>query len=196
MKTILGLQRLKQYCCKHQNNTGPDYTVGFGRINVTEAIDYINHDNEADGKTILEKIIVNQGDKDNYTMRVYDEKKEIKITLVWDDPSATPNSDPALVNNLDLVLIGPDGSRYYPWTLDADNPSQPAVRTQADNLNNIEQVYVNESNLAELTSSDVFISKADFVRVRNITLGYTQNFKTNIMSGSRVFFTNISQTNN
>jgi hypothetical protein len=40
----------------------------------------------------------------------------------------------------------------------------------------------NESNLAELTSSDVFISKADFVRVRNITLGYTQNFKNNINS--------------
>ena len=34
------------------------------------------------------------------------------------------------------------GERAYPWTLDPLNPSAPAVRTQGDQVNNIEQVVV------------------------------------------------------
>jgi hypothetical protein len=69
---------------------------------------------------------------------------------------------PKLVNDLDLVVTAPNGQRFYPWTVpqpytptsSANYPEnvepepltaasiQPAVQTQEDHLNNLEQVYV------------------------------------------------------
>lgn len=40
----------------------------------------------------------------------------------------------------------------------------------------------NEALLSELVPSDIYIKKSDFLRARNITLGYTYNFKKNIKS--------------
>jgi hypothetical protein len=48
----------------------------------------------------------------------------------------------ALVNDLDLVLLDPNGVRQHVWTLDPLDPSAAAVRTQPDHLNNLEQVLV------------------------------------------------------
>ena len=48
----------------------------------------------------------------------------------------------ALVNDLDLHVYDPDGAQYFPWTLDPADPAAAAVRDQADHINNIEQVLV------------------------------------------------------
>jgi hypothetical protein len=72
----------------------------------------------------------------------------IKATLVWVDPPGAPNTagiddpTPALVNDLDLVLVSPTGTTRYPWTLDPAHPSLAAVRSTANSLDNIEQVLV------------------------------------------------------
>src|SRR5690606_27816480 len=47
----------------------------------------------------------------------------------------------ALVNDLDLVVIGPDGT-FHPWSLDPANPAAPAARLGPDRVNNIEQVLI------------------------------------------------------
>ena len=67
---------------------------------------------------------------------------ELRVTIAWDDPPGTPNVDPVLVNDLDLRVFDPEGTLHHPWTLDPANPSAPAVRTQRDGVNNIEQVLV------------------------------------------------------
>ena len=50
------------------------------------------------------------------------------------------------VDSLDIDpfvdLLTQESSRAYPWTLDPLNPSAPAVQTQEDHVNNIEQVVV------------------------------------------------------
>jgi hypothetical protein len=37
----------------------------------------------------------------------------LRITLVWTDVPGQPNATKALVNDLDLEVIGPDGTHYY-----------------------------------------------------------------------------------
>ena len=77
-----------------------------------------------------------------YTIDVQPGDPELKITLAWDDVPGTPNISPALVNDLDLVVIDPSGTRHYPWTIPLGSPGSPAVKTAEDHLNNIEQVQV------------------------------------------------------
>jgi hypothetical protein len=65
----------------------------------------------------------------------------LTVTLAWDDPDGAPNADPALVNDLDLVLIDPSAGEHRPWVLDPLQPSLPAT-TGVDSLNNLESVTV------------------------------------------------------
>ncbi|HON91125.1 MAG TPA: S8 family serine peptidase [Sedimentisphaerales bacterium] len=119
---------------------GPDYAYGYGQINAQKAIDLIRIDTIDD--IIKEDSIFVQGERDVHTLEIGSGETELRITLVWDDYPAQPMAARALVNDLDLVVIGPGGKRYYPWTLDPYLPQQPAVRTQADRTNNVEQVCV------------------------------------------------------
>ena len=121
-------------------NTGPDYQYGYGSVRIQDSIDFMRTGNffEADvsqGGTYSILVSMNSGDT------------ELKVTLAWDDVPGTPNVDPALVNDLDLRVFDPSNARYYPWTLDQFNPGNPAVQTQEDHVNNIEQVLVDSPAL-------------------------------------------------
>ncbi len=116
-------------------NTGPDFSFGYGAIDVKNSIDKLR------GLSLKENM-VSDGETDEYTLYVPSLADEVKITLVWDDPPATEEALKTLINDLDLIVTDPDGVRHYPWTLDPDNPSNPAVRTREDTTNNVEQVVV------------------------------------------------------
>ena len=124
---------------KDLGNTGPDYSHGYGKINVKNAIDLIRED--VNNNVILEDSIIEQDDKDYFAVDVPDGQSELKITLVWDDYPGDPAAANALVNDLDLIVKNPNGTRYYPWILNPSNPADPATRGE-DHLNNVEQVYV------------------------------------------------------
>ena len=115
-------------------NTGPDYKFGYGSVRIKDTIDFMRlgqftEDQVSQGGTLEYQIQVDPGD-------------ELKITLAWDDYPATPNSNPALINDVDLVVLSPTSQRAYPWTLDPANAANPATRNQEDHVNNIEQVVV------------------------------------------------------
>lgn len=114
---------------------GPDYKSGYGSVRGTAAIDLI-----ADGRFVEAEVA--QGETRSFIVIVDPADTELRVTLAWDDPPATPNVDPVLVNDLDLQVIGSGGSVHWPWTLDPANPSLPAVRTTRDDRNNIEQVTI------------------------------------------------------
>ena len=71
-----------------------------------------------------------------------DGSKGIDITLAWSDAEASANaaqSESRLLNNLDLILIAPDGTSYL------GNHFASGVSTTggtADNLNNIERIRI------------------------------------------------------
>lgn len=116
---------------------GPDYVNGFGLLNAKEAVDrIINH-------TFLEDNVTQTDDLDVYAINITNQN-ELKVTLAWDDPAG-----PNLLNNLDLYLISPQGVKFFPWTLNPNNPSNEAIRTEADYINNIEQVYINSSEIEQ-----------------------------------------------
>jgi len=77
----------------------------------------------------------------------YSGSDPLKATIVWTDPAGTAHGSgldettSVLVNDLDLWITGPGGT-YNPWTLDPPNPSNAAVRTTRNHLDNVEQVLI------------------------------------------------------
>ncbi len=115
-------------------NTGPDYKTGYGSVRADGAIDFMRTGNfveetVAQGGVYSALVLVNPGET-------------FKATLAWNDPPATLNAIPALVNNLDLRVFDPNGVRRFPWTLDPNNPNTPAARNAPNTRDNIEQVAV------------------------------------------------------
>ncbi len=119
---------------------GPDYAYGYGSVDAKRSIDLVRADTLDD--VIVENRIDAQGQRDVYTIEVDADREDLKVTLIWDDFPADPLAAHALVNDLDLVVIGPDGRRHYPWMLDPYEPEGPAERLRVDHTNNAEQVWV------------------------------------------------------
>jgi hypothetical protein len=115
-------------------NPGPDFASGYGLVNVQNAV------NQLRSGGWIEDCVV-QGETNSMTIDVPAGTSQVKATLVWDDePGPLSTTTPALVNDLDLIVTDSGGLRRFPWTLDPDNPSNDAVRTQEDHLNNVEVV--------------------------------------------------------
>jgi hypothetical protein len=118
-----------------RGNPGPDYAFGYGRVDAQVAADVLRARD-------LRQDAVSNGATNTYTMTVPAGAASVKVTLVWDDPAGTVNANPALVNNLDLTLVEPNGiTTHFPWVLDPANPSHNATMG-SDHTNNVEQVYL------------------------------------------------------
>jgi len=116
-------------------NPGPDYAFGYGRVDAQAAADVLRARD-------LRQNSVSNGSTHTYTIAVPTGAPSVKVTLVWDDPAGTVNASPALVNNLDLTLVEPNGiTTHFPWVLNPAQPYQYATRG-TDGINNVEQVYV------------------------------------------------------
>jgi len=64
-------------------------------------------------------------------MRVKPNARYVKLTVVWNDPPASPAAGLVLVNDLDVVVYDTNGFEYRSQTSD-----------NFDRLNNVEQVYI------------------------------------------------------
>jgi hypothetical protein len=128
------LKALLAHTAEDKFNAGPDNQYGYGSVRVVDAIDHMRAENFAE-------LEISQGE--SLEMLIFVEQtSEIKATIAWDDIPATPLMVPSLVNDIDIIVIDPNGITHFPWTLDPSNPGNPAVRTQADHANNIEQVQI------------------------------------------------------
>jgi hypothetical protein len=117
-------------------NPGPDYQYGYGSVRIQPAIDHMRTGRFLEGS-------VSQNGVYSIFVQVNPGDTVLKVTLAWDDPPGTPNVSPALVNDLDLVVIDPSNNQRFPWTLGGlFNPTGNAVQTQKNSVDNIEQVYV------------------------------------------------------
>jgi hypothetical protein len=100
---------------------GPDFVTGWGLINAEAATDVVRK------RLLLEGEVSSTCDKRVYNFDVLPGNvAPLRVTLAWDDPAGDPKlaqqdpTAPILVNDLDVVLIGPDQSRHYPWQLDQE----------------------------------------------------------------------------
>lgn len=123
--------------------TGPDYEFGWGLINARASTDLLQSRSFRLGSVV-------HGEIQTYSVVVAANSPAIKATLVWTDPAGSPAAPLALVNNLNLYLTSPTGSKMLPWVLDRTNPSNPATRG-TNKVDNVEQVVVNLPEPGEWT---------------------------------------------
>jgi subtilisin family serine protease len=94
---------------------GPDFVTGWGMVRADEAIALVQR------REILERTLGTTCDSIPLDFDVAP-GGAVRITLAWDDVAADPGVEsrtaPRLVNDLDLVLVDPDGRRHRPWLLD------------------------------------------------------------------------------
>ncbi len=114
---------------------GPDYASGYGLVRINEAVAALERGDAIEGS-------VAHGKSARYFVNVAAGAPALRITLAWDDEAAPEGANPALINDLDLVVTDPAGTRRFPWTLDPANPAVDAVRTQENHVDNLEQVLV------------------------------------------------------
>ena len=133
-------------------NAGPDYQNGWGLMNGKAAADHIaTHHANPEGRYMTEASISTTNTVVTYGV-YWDNSSPIRATLVWTDPPGTAksglnNTNLALVNNLNLRVIGPTGTTNFPYILDPANPGNTA--TTGDNFrDNVEQVYIANPGVA------------------------------------------------
>ena len=126
-------------------NTGPDYSYGWGLLDAKEAVDIIK-----DGGDYLKTGSISNAESIDYAVNVSSSTPNLKVTVSWTDPAATPGAAKALVNDIDLELIDPSGVTHRPWKLDPSNPSAAATQ-DINSIDNVEQVLVNSPDEGEWT---------------------------------------------
>ena len=95
---------------------GPDWATGYGSIDAAAASQLITDEK------FLEDEVSTTNVTDDHFVGVAAGQPELRVTIAWDDLPGTPNADhaaPALVNDLDLLLIGPNGEVVRPLVLAA-----------------------------------------------------------------------------
>lgn len=168
--------------------SGPDYIYGFGQLNATRAVLMVRN------RDFIEDDISEDQEIDTHTVDLPEGLTEWKVNLAWNDAPGvgdsinSPSSQPKLINDLDLVLIAPDGTRHYPWILDPSNPDTPATRavraagdpeSDADNdhLNNCVQVAVDSPEAGEWTIRVSASALPDDIQPQRYSLAFPSNFR-------------------
>jgi len=124
---------------------GPDYKYGFGLVNTYRAVKTIEEERYFMGE-------VENAQNENFKIQVQNGVKEAKFLLYWNDMEIASNPDRALVNDLDIQIIAPNGDVILPWVLDHTfaKVDVPASR-KVDKLNNIEQITIDNPMAGEYT---------------------------------------------
>lgn len=122
-------------------NVGPDYHFGWGVARADHAAELIEKDRVSGGAYVVRGAVQN-GESRTYSVAVSPGQPVLKVTTTWLDPASIAVTALDLINDLDLVLIAPDGTRHQPWVLNGNSPSTPAT-TGRNSVDNVEQVVVN-----------------------------------------------------
>jgi hypothetical protein len=135
------------------DHDGPDYRFGWGLLNTGRAADHVTRDVAFDES--IQELGIASGERIEQTW-TSDGREPVRVTICWTDPPGTPvglSLDPAdrmLVNDLDLCVIDPEGSRHRPWVLDPADPE--AAATRGDNTrDNVEMVVIEAGLPGEYT---------------------------------------------
>ncbi len=118
-----------------ETGPAPNMDEGWGRVDLTEIIgsprvyDFVDQTDLLTNSQTFERRVV-----------IATTNEPLKITLVYTDVPGFPATIPALVNDLDLEVIAPDG-RVYRGNQFLDGESVPDALA-ADNINNVEAVHL------------------------------------------------------
>jgi hypothetical protein len=121
---------------------GPDFSFGWGRINMNKAVKCIDDSRFFTGS-------ITQGGLNTHEITIPSGVKTAKIMVYWNDVAANSGATQALVNDIDVdVTQMSNNTISLPWLLDpTTSPSTGTIDAPAvlgnDHLNNVEQVQLN-----------------------------------------------------
>jgi len=120
----------------------PNMDEGWGRIDLPSLI---GSDRVYD--FVDQSVTLTTGQQFERRVVISDASEPFKATLAYTDVPAFPGALPALVNDLDLEVVAPDGHVYHGNQFDrgASVPDAPGY----DAINNVESVYIWEPPLGE-----------------------------------------------
>jgi len=118
-------------------NPGPDYTFGFGAMDVNRSLIILDSGNYF-------RSVSHTGGNQEYSINVPPNTAQLKVLICWNDPPASLFAATQLVNDIDLTVTEPTGTIHFPLypdttTANVDNPSFE----HPDHINNVEQVVIN-----------------------------------------------------
>ncbi len=133
----------------------PNSGQGWGRIALADALyfagdrrelrvlaDIFNGATAAESNRPAPNAAITTAQTHSYQITQVSNVEPLRITLAWSDPRAAVGSVVALVNNLDLEVVDPDGKVYRGNVNFASAWSQPAGDAAFDNRNPVEAVYL------------------------------------------------------
>jgi len=141
---------------------GPDYLYGWGHVNAKAAVDLLRSNaSDPSSHRVTESLLNTSNASDTYTIQVA-QGAPLKVTICWTDPAAPARElsredyddrTPTLMNDLDLRVVGPDGTEYLPYVMpfvgDWSPSKMSAPATHGDNItDNVEQVYIPQTSQA------------------------------------------------
>ncbi|OJJ22063.1 hypothetical protein BKI52_08470 [marine bacterium AO1-C] len=117
-----------------------DFEYGFGNVDALGAVNTIQQNR------YVNDALTQTNDVKTFNITVPANAKQLKVTLVWNDPPADAGNTKALINDLDLTVTQVStGTIWQPWVLNTtgqiDSLQLPAKRGE-DHLNNVEQITV------------------------------------------------------
>jgi subtilisin family serine protease len=118
----------------------PNNHEGWGRVDVGAATSGIRSFHDGDS--------LGTGDDQTYSYEIGTSRIPFKVTLVWSDYPGSLAASGGLVNNLDLEVISPGGEVYLGNYLIGGWSVSPGF---ADNVNNVESVYIRNPELGTWT---------------------------------------------
>jgi len=144
-------------------NPGPDYKFGWGLANAKKSLEILKTQRlSPNSQTLKEGAILNPGSVNAQTVDFYwNGTSQIKTTICWTDPKATPTSEedsvsPKLVNDIDIKIVDPEGIEHLPFVMPFTTlrtlESMNANATQGVNsTDNVEMITINSPKAGKYT---------------------------------------------
>lgn len=130
---------------------GIDFSTGYGALDAYASLQTLLNSNYTEGS-------LSSGASNQHQFTLPAGAKNLRLSLVWNDPAAMPNASSALINDLDIALSTPDATTFLPWVLDA-SPTATALSSlpqrAEDHLNVVEFITIDnpEAGLHTITVS-------------------------------------------
>ena len=110
----------------------PNRDEGWGRVNLGAAF-------TDDPRVLMDQdlVLTNPDEAASWSITPADPTKPLRATVVWTDPAGAPGADPALVNDLDLEVVAPDGTTFLGNRFEEGRSISGGEANRIDNVENV-----------------------------------------------------------
>lgn len=115
----------------------PSNAEGWGRVLLDNALYFPGNTSKLIAHDVRNANGFTTGQSTNYTFNVNSNGAPLKITLVWTEPAAAVNANPAYINDINLTVTDPSSNVYKGNVFTSNQSSTGGVY---DNKNNVEMV--------------------------------------------------------